>query len=111
MNTTYLVLCGSSFLAVAGQLLLKLGAIPGHWTKLLVSPALWAGLFCYGCSTALWIYSLSRVRLGMAYAFTSLTFVGVYLASFLILREPVTMPKLVALALIVSGFLMLAKWG
>jgi len=111
MTTTYLILCGSSFLAVAGQLLLKLGAVPGPWTRLLASPPLWAGLFCYACSTALWVHALTKVRLGVAYAFTSLTFVGVYAASFLILKEPVTIPKLLALLLIVSGFLTLAKWG
>ena len=111
MTNSYLFLFTSSCLAVAGQLLFKLGAVPGHWTKLLYSPSLWAGLFCYGCSTALWIYSLTKVQLGVAYAFTSLTFVGVYVASFLILKEPVTAPKLLALGLIVSGFLILTKWG
>ena len=111
MTNTYLFLFASSFLAVAGQLLFKLGAVPGHWTKLIFSPSLWAGLFCYGCSTVLWVYSLTKVRLGVAYAFTSLTFVGVYVATFFILKESVTVPKLIALGLIVAGFLILAKWG
>ena len=111
MPKTYLFLFASSFLAVAGQLLFKLGAVPGHWTKLLLSPPLWAGLVCYGCSTALWVYSLTKVQLGTAYAFTTLTFVGVYAMSFLVLKESVTVPKLLALLLIVAGFLILAKWG
>lgn len=111
MTNTYLFLCASSLLAIAGQLFLKFGAGAGQWTKIVTSPTLWAGLFCYGCSTVLWVYSLSKVRLGVAYAFTSLTFVGVYTASFFLLKEPVTVPKLVALLLIVTGFLMLTKWG
>lgn len=111
MNHTYLLLLGSSLLAIAGQLFFKLGANAGHWMKIIQSPSLWVGLLCYGSSTVLWVYSLSKVRLGAAYAFTAVTFVGVYIASFVILREAVTVPKVLALLLIVSGFLMLTKWG
>lgn len=106
--TPYLTLLTSSCLAIAGQLLLKFGANVGGWAILYSRPFL-GGLACYFLSMVLWIYSLTKVHLGVAYAFTSLTFVGVYIASFVILKEPVTTPKILALALIVTGFLILAN--
>lgn len=111
MTHVYLILFASSLLAVFGQLCLKLGSGHGALMKILWSPWLWGGLVSYFCSMVLWVYALTKVRLGIAYAFTSLTFVGVYVASFFILKESVTLPKLLALALIVTGFLILTKWG
>lgn len=107
----YLLLLTSSILAIVGQLSFKFGAAGGTLSKVLWSPWLWSGLASYFVSMVLWIYSLTKVRLGVAYAFTTLTFVGVYLATFIILKEPVTAPKIAAIGLIITGFLMLAKWG
>lgn len=107
----YLILFASSALAVVGQLCFKFSASAGALAKMVWSPWLWAGLAGYFSSTVLWLYALTRVPLGVAYAFTSLTFVGVYAASFFILKETVTLPKIIALFLIVSGFLILTKWG
>lgn len=107
---TYPILFAASILAVAGQVLFKLGSNPSGW-RIIQSPTIWGGLACYLLGTALWIYALSGVRLGVAYAFTSLTFVGVYAACFFILKETVTPVKIVGLLLILSGFLVLAKWG
>lgn len=107
----YLTLFLASLLAIAGQLCIKTGSGAGTLTKILWSPWLWGGLAGYFVSMILWVYSLTKVPLGVAYAFTSLTFVGVYIASFFVLKEAVTAPKILALALIVSGFLILTKWG
>jgi Membrane transporters of cations and cationic drugs len=101
----------SSLLAIFGQLSFKTGAQGGSLVKAAGSPWLWAGLAGYGFSTLLWVYALTKVPLGIAYAFTALTFVGVYVASFFILKEPVTMPKLLGLGLVIGGFLVLTKWG
>ena len=111
MINAYTALFISSLLAILGQISMKWGAGAGSLVKVLWSPWLWAGLAAYGGSTILWVYGLSQVRLGIAYAFSSLTFVGVYAASFFILKEPATPIKLVALALILAGFLILIKWG
>lgn len=93
---------------MAGQLLLKFGANAGGWNVLYARP-FWCGLVCYFFSMALWVYGLTKVPLGIAYAFTSLTFVGVYIASFVILKEPVTASKILGLILVVAGFLVLAN--
>lgn len=107
----YITLALSSLLAVFGQLGIKTGAQNGTLVKAAGSPWLWAGLAGYGFSTLLWVYALTKVPLGAAYAFTALTFVGVYAASFFILKEPATLPKLLGLALVIGGFLVLTKWG
>lgn len=111
LMNVYLALFLASLLAVAGQLCIKTGAGGGSLSKILWSPWLWAGLAGYFVSMLLWVYALTKAPLGVVYAFTSLTFVGVYVASFFILKEPVTAPKILALALIVSGFIILTKWG
>lgn len=107
----YFTLSLASLLAIAGQLCIKAGADTGSLTKAVWSPWVWAGLAGYAFSMVLWVYSLTKVPLSVAYAFTTMTFVGVYAASFFILKEPVTAPKLTGLALIVSGFVVLIKWG
>jgi Membrane transporters of cations and cationic drugs len=107
----YLTLFISSMLAIFGQICIKTGADGGSLLKAVWSPWLWAGLAGYFFSTLLWVYALTRVHLGVAYAFTALTFVGVYVASFFILKESVTVPKILGLVLVVSGFLVLTKWG
>ncbi|MCD8351562.1 MAG: hypothetical protein LUC93_13220 [Planctomycetaceae bacterium] len=111
MTMSYLVLLTSSCLAVMGQLFFKFAVGGGSIAAAITSGWLWSGLASYFCSTMLWLYALSKVQLGVAYAFTSLTFIGVYAASFFILKEPVTLPKIIAIALILTGFLLLAKWG
>lgn len=107
----YLSLFLASLLAVIGQLCLKMSAGEGVLAKVFWSPWLWGGLVGYFLSMVLWVYGLTKAPLGTAYAFTSLTFVGVYTMSFFVLKEPVTAPKIVALVLIVSGFVILTKWG
>lgn len=109
--SVYLVLFAASILAVIGQVLFKLGTAGGTLMKVIWSPHLWCGVICYFLSMVLWLYSLSKVRLGVAYGFTCLTFVGVYMASFILFKEPVSAPKIIAILLIVAGFLMLTKWA
>ena len=111
MTTTYATLLASCALAIFGQLSIKWGAGAGSLAKIVWSPWLWSGLVAYAISMMLWVWALTQVRLGVAYAFTCVTFVGVYIASFVILKEPFNWIKVAALALIVCGFLMLAKWG
>ncbi len=111
MMHSYVVLLTASVLAILGQICIKWGAGAGTLAKIVWSPWLWGGLAAYAVSMVLWVWALTQVRLGIAYAFTCVTFVGVYIASFIILKEAVTPIKIVALGLIVCGFLMLAKWG
>lgn len=108
INLYYAILFIASATAAAGQLLLKLGANRGGW-EILKSPHFWLGGFCYFISFVLWVYALSKVELSVAYPFTALTFVLVFILSFLALGEAVTAMKLVGIFLILSGFMVMFK--
>ncbi|UQZ88258.1 hypothetical protein C4J81_03140 [Deltaproteobacteria bacterium Smac51] len=110
MNSAYYFLTLSSATAAVGQILLKLGASRGGW-EILKAPQFWGGGFCYFISFVLWVYALSKVELGMAYPFTALTFVMVFLLSFLVLGESVSRMELLGIMLILSGFLVMFKAG
>lgn len=88
----------------------KLGADRGGW-QILTSPGLWLGMMLYVTSAGLWVYALSKTELGLVYIFTALTFVLVYISSFLLLGEAVTVPKLLGLGLILAGFFVLFLFG
>jgi len=110
MNNAYYFLFLSSATAAVGQILLKLGAGRPGW-EILKAPQFWGGGCCYFISFVLWVYALSKVALGIAYPFTALTFVLVFLLSFLVLGEAVSRLEVVGLILILSGFLVMFRAG
>lgn len=102
-----LALIASSLFAAVGQVILKIGASaatePGHFLNLRIA----AGLTAYGLSTVLWIWALSRVPLNIAYGFTALTFLLVFAASGLVLKEIFSLWTYIGLGLVLAGFLCL----
>jgi drug/metabolite transporter (DMT)-like permease len=106
MPHPFLILSLSSIFAALGQLLLKLGTKPEGW-QMLFSLHLWGGLGLYALSTALWIVGLSRVTLNVAYPFTVLTFTLVFLLSWLVLGEPLSLIQMVGLFAIAGGFILM----
>jgi len=71
--------------------------------KRLVSP--WV-ISCYLAalfSSLFWIGTLSELELSYAYPFISLTFVLVLLLSGIFFQEPITLPKIMGVILIVAG--------
>lgn len=101
-------LLGGVFLAAFGQVLFKVGAT-GRSTLLdFINPAILGGLICYGFSTALWIFSLSKAPLTIVYPFTALTFVIVYAAGVMFLGEPSSLRSLSGIALIIFGLFLIS---
>jgi multidrug transporter EmrE-like cation transporter len=98
----------STLLAAAGQILLKMGATGSRELTDFLNLRVLTGLGFYGVSTLLWIWALSKVPLSMAYSFTALTFLMVFLGSLLIVKESVGLLTFAGVALIVSGFLCVA---
>lgn len=107
MQYSYLILLASSIIAAIGQLLLKLGAATSI-VGMLTSGKLWVGLCCYGLSTLLWIYVLSKEPLSKAYPFTAFTFVLVFFFSYLILHETISLMQIIGILIVLIGFLVLA---
>jgi multidrug transporter EmrE-like cation transporter len=110
----------SVLLGVVGQLLLKAGASQvgplglgplqplGVARRLVGTPLIWAGLGIYGAGTLFWLIALSRVELGYAYPFLSLSYVMIVACSWLLLGESVSRRRLLGVAAICCGVAVVA---
>jgi drug/metabolite transporter (DMT)-like permease len=111
VSIPYIAITAASILAAAGQILLALGAKGNQEFNQYFNMRLGAGLLLYATGTLAWIFALSRLPLNLAYAFTALTFIMVYLGCAVILREQLRPWSIVGVALIAIGFLLIAMVG
>jgi multidrug transporter EmrE-like cation transporter len=72
------------------------------------SPMVWLGLFLYGFSALVWLFVLARVDVSVAYAFVALGFLLTMALGFLLLGEPLTLPKLSGTLLVMLGVWLVA---
>ena len=105
---TVIALLLGAVLGASGQVFLKLGATGAYSLGQFVNIRIVVGLLLYAFGTALWIWSLSKVPLSVAYGFTALTFVLVFTASAVIVGERVGGQTLVGLLAVLLGFLLIA---
>lgn len=67
-----------------------------------------SGIILYGISFIIYTYLISKNDLSYIIpASTALVYVGIFLASFIIFKEPITALKIVAIFLIVGGVILL----
>lgn len=117
----YLYILATIALTVYGQLILKwrinsFGALPGDLAgkakfmgTLLMDPLIISGFVAaFGASLA-WMAAMTKFELGHAYPFMSLNFVVVLLLSALLLGEPLNLPRVGGVALIVIGTIIAAR--
>lgn|SRR5215472_1562164 len=102
-------------LSVVGQLLLKMGVsrlgqldLDGMHAilsaaRLASQPLVWTGLAVYGLGTFFWLAALSRVELGYAYPFLSLSYVLILLAAWIFLREDVSVGRVIGVVVVCLG--------
>lgn len=107
MIIDYIILFTSSLLAAMGQIFLKLGANQNIYT-MLFSIKLWIGLIFYIVGSALWVYVLSKAPLSKVYPFAALTFILVFIFSYLFLNEIISITQVTGIACILVGFIILA---
>ena len=82
------------------------------WLKaaaMVFSPMVLLGLALYGVGTVLWLFALRQLDLSLAYPFVAISFVMVAGSGMLFLGEPVHPSRLLGLALIVIGLLVMAR--
>ena len=113
----------SIFLAVVGQLLLKMGmlrigkfsldisTLVYQYIKILLNPFVIAGLFGFFLSMLVWLYVLSRMELSFAYPFVALNYVLILLGSYFLLKETITLPKMIGVVVIIIGVYLVARGG
>ena len=115
MKTLLLVLF-SILMGVTGQLCLKAGvgsgSAPNMFSleifKLFLRPLVLGGFMAYGLSSIAWLMVLSRTELSYAYPMVALGYVFVFILSWILFKEHVTWPRIVGMALIIMGVVMVA---
>ena len=115
MNTLIIIFIGILF-ASSGQILWKVGMTDigpitsvsmGSFVSIVLSPWVISGTLCYGLSTVFWLIALSRADLSFVYPFISLTFVIIFIASFLLFHEQISAIRLLGAIIIISGIIVL----
>lgn len=111
-----LLLLTSISTSVAGQFLLKSGAlklgrinatnIVGQVFGIATTPELILGLACYGLGALAYIMLLTRVKLSVAAPAVALVYVFTVLMGYFLFREPIPMTRVVGMGFIVCGVLL-----
>jgi multidrug transporter EmrE-like cation transporter len=109
-------------LNAAAQLLLKLATRPlGHFTvfnadtlnlsviTLFKSVPFWTGMVCYGASLCVWVAALAKAPVSTAYPMLSLGYVVVAAVSVAWLGETLTASKILGIALICTGVVLVSR--
>ena len=109
-------------LNAAAQLLLKVAARPlAHFSQfdggtladsaLILSKSVpfWAGMVCYGVSVCVWLAALSKAPVSTAYPMLSLGYVAVAAVSVLWLGESMGPAKVLGIALICAGVVLVSR--
>jgi len=119
--TWVLILTGVG-LNAAAQLLLKVATRPlAHFSEfnaatlgsslviLIKSPPFWAGMVCYAASVCVWLAALSKAPVSTAYPMLSLGYVVVAAVSVLWLGESMGPAKVLGIALICAGVVLVSR--
>jgi multidrug transporter EmrE-like cation transporter len=119
---TFALILTGVILNACAQLLLKAGtnalggAITlnaqnwfGMFVKVLTQWPIIAGLGCYGISVIIWIISLSRTDVTVAYPMLSIGYVISAIGAWMFLGEIVSPQRMLALAVIIVGVILLAR--
>ena len=95
--------------SLAGQVLLKSGAVAGgNFLDQLLRPTTVVGLVVYGGAALLYIVALRRIPMGVALPCTAASYVAVAIIGYLAFGETLGPQKLVALGLICGGVVVMA---
>lgn len=117
----YLYIAATIGFTVYGQLILKwrvghFGSLPSDLSGkllfilgVLLDPWVLSSLFAAFLASLAWIAAMSKFELSHAYPFMSLNFVVVLVLGAWLLNEPITAPKILGVALIVLGTVVVAR--
>ena len=119
---TWLLILTGVGLNAAAQLLLKVATRPlSHFTVfnsdtlsssiqiLFKSVPFWTGMLCYAASICVWLGALSKAPVSTAYPMLSLGYVVVAFASVLWLGENLSPTKVLGIALICAGVVLVSR--
>lgn len=106
----------SVFISSLGQIILKFGAIrfesiynsKNTLLKMFNTPTL-IGLSLYGLSAFLWMIVLRKADLSYAYPMVSFGYILIYVASYFLFNESINLTRIIGLAVIIIGIIILSK--
>jgi multidrug transporter EmrE-like cation transporter len=109
-----LLILASVVIGAAGQIVLKIGASKSahedlNILKLFLNWQVFLGLFLYGLSALVWIIVLRKSELSYAYPLVSLGYIIVFIASFFLFQESITLIRGFGLFFILIGIILIAK--
>lgn len=112
------------FAGAFGQILLKIGMGKigpiSQWSKLwqwefflhiVTNPYVLLGLALYAASALFWLAALSNLNVSFAYPLLSLAYVVIAIASYFILKEPLSAVRWGGILLIVLGSFLITRTG
>lgn len=113
----WIILVIAIFLNALANILIKIGVRDKiikfdfkSLLELIVNPAIILGILCFILALGAYGYVLTRMNLSIAYPLmTSIGFMIVILASWLILKEAITLVQIIGFIFILSGVWMVAK--
>lgn len=109
-------------IGISGQILLKKGlnsfshlqfnSFLSKIFTIVFEPFVLLALFCYAAGMIGYLFLLSKVELTSVYPIcTSFTFVGITFFGWLLLKEPLSWPKISGIILIVIGIFLIDRFG
>jgi len=109
-------------IGVSGQILLKKGlnsfshlqfhSFLSKIFTIVFEPFVLLALLCYAIGMTAYLFLLSKVELTSVYPIcTSLTFGGITFFGWLLLKEPLSWPKISGIILIVIGIFLIERFG
>ncbi len=106
-------------LSAVAQIILKLGlgdlgiknGLASFFLRALTSPGVILGLGLYGLGALLWLIVLSREDVSFAFPLVSFAYVIAIGLSAVILKETITVPRIIGSIFIMLGIVVIARFG
>lgn len=92
-----------------GETFLSLQSLPSLAIRLFTTPRIILGLALYATGAFLWMIVLSRLDLSLAYPMVSLSYILLAFLAWLLLDEPLTLPKLAGTVVICAGVFIITR--
>ncbi|HEX2646664.1 MAG TPA: EamA family transporter [Candidatus Dormibacteraeota bacterium] len=108
MVVAYLGLVGAILFGIAGQIVLKSGALASPTLAAqFVNPLTLGGVAIYGCAAVCYIVALQRIPVSLAFPSVAASYAVVAIIAHLLWNEPLGWPQVAGLLLILAGILLL----
>lgn len=108
MALSYLSLAVAILLGIAGQIVLKTGALGSpSVTAQLLNPVTWGGLVIYGLAAIAYIVALNKIPVSIAFPSVAASYAVVAVLAHLLWNEPLGWPQWGGIALIGAGIVLI----